>query len=642
MLYIPRIETLFNPSLGPASQGLYKQIIEETLYKIIPADFFSEGPLAAQIDRFLELLPLITSISSGDGPWNLSFYVLTKSRFNVFKFFFEMINRWLVPGEKLNVTMVYGVDFQLPEINQEIYTLCEVMIRVDSQEQLRKLLENLNTIQTEIKLGLKSSFYARKILECKGMPIDEKIIAIQEHSAALIHRLPKAFDIDLLSAMQQTLLLCCTEFKKTRTARHLAKIIAIHHLFKKALIAAIKELPSRRHMFLKTFISEQQIKNEISTILCLLIGINFIRDKEIIERTHILQAVQECIPNALPIDEAFILNRQTDSFALLYIEIQKSDLERFTQEEMLLLKDKLPRALTERIQHLVHPVFMPRNEEEVMRNIISLSNEIRSTEDLPQVIINFHEQTNSNLSFTILIVRIAPPGGQTIQEKFSNAHPQVMFIHDRIKMIGLVRKKQTKEATVCYVKIPKTPFLRLDHSLDLYKARQEIAELLYTAIGEFRDFNGGMIRKQSELLEQFTALLANGVKYSKLLLETFFFSLTPPMMQTTLEAEALTILFSMLLNAIESGFPNNNCHRIRQDLNFIFLLVKAESQQEIDDLERGLKSQCICATELAQTSVCVDDIRYHGYIYRCTEPTRQQQFLSEAHLHLSRHMVNVE
>ena len=626
-----RIHTPFNPAGGPASQMLYKQVIAETLEKIIPEEVFSDLDSQIDVEKLLQLLPLITSMTSGEGPWHLSFYMVTKSRHNIFKFFFEMIHRWLSPGERLNVAMVYAVDFELPEINIDLYTLCEVMLLVETKEQLSRLSNNLNNILTEIKLGLKSSYYARKILECKGIPIDEKIVAIHEHAAALIQRLPKTFGIELLSGMQQTLLLCCSEFKRIRTARHLAKIIAIHQLFKSMLIAAIKDFPSRRHIFLKSFISEQEIDAEISPTLCLLIGINFIRDKEVIEHTHILQAVQECIPNVQSLEESYILNRQTtEPFALLYLEIKKSDLEKFSQEEILLLKELLPRAITERIQHLVHPVFMPRNEEEIMRNIISLSNEIKSVGDLPQVIIIFDEQTATDLSFTVIIVRIAPPGGQSIQEKFQKTHPHLIYTHDRVKMIGLLRKKQTKEATIFQLKMPKEPFLRLDHSLDLYRARQDITELLYSALGEFRDFNGGMIRKQTELLEHLTESLSTGTKYSKLLLETFFFSLTPPTMQTTLEPEALKILFQMLLNAIESGFPNSNCHRIRQDQNFIFLLVKVESNQEIIDLEKGLQEQCSCVTELAHTSVSVDDIRYNGYIFRSDDPIRQQLFLQEA------------
>lgn len=636
----PRIDTRFNSKLGATTQILYQQIIQETLEKILPEFIFSSstGHSGVNREKLELLLPLITSAVSGEGPWDLSFFMLSKSRLNVFKFFFEMISRWLVPGEQLNVTMVYAVDFKMAEISDELYTLCEVMVCVEREELLNLLLKNLPAIQTEIKLGLTSSYFARKILEGKGIPLDEKIVAIQDRIATIMYRLPKVFNIDLLAAMQNTLLLCCNEFKMARTTRHLSKIIAIHHLFRKSLVEAIKRFPSKRHFYFKSFASYQQVGLDIFPVLSLLIGVNFIRDKEVIEEKHILQAVQECIPNAQLVENAFFVNRHgLEPFALFYLEINKADHERLTQEEIALLRERLPRAMIERIQHLVHPVFMPRNEEEIMRNIISLSGEIKSAADLPQVFITFDEQTNADLCFTVLMVRIMPPGGQTIEEKFRRVHPHITFIHDRIKMVGLLRKKQTKEATVFRLKIPKEPFLRLDHSLDLYTARQEITQLLFTAVGEFRDFNGGMIRQQTALLDDLKELLVGGVKYSKLLLETFFFSLTPAIMQTTLEAEALKTLFLMLLNAIESGFPNNSCFRIRQDLNFIFLLIKVEKPLEIEELNGIFASISMAPTELGQTSVKVDDMRYNGYIYRCKEPTKQQAFLQAVEASLAKH-----
>ena len=52
------------------------------------------------------------------------------------------------------------------------------------------------------------------------------------------------------------------------------------------------------------------------------------------------------------------------------------------------------------------PVFMPRNEEEIMRNIVSLSDQIKYLRDIPQVFITFDEQTTANLFFTIIMVRL--------------------------------------------------------------------------------------------------------------------------------------------------------------------------------------------------------------------------------------------
>ena len=61
---------------------------------------------------------------------------------------------------------------------------------------------------------------------------------------------------------------------------------------------------------------------------------------------------------------------------------------------------------------------MPRNEEEVMRNIITLSNQLRLSRDLPQVIINFEEQSSKQLSFTVIWLRVLKPADLPIKNHF--------------------------------------------------------------------------------------------------------------------------------------------------------------------------------------------------------------------------------
>ena len=40
----------------------------------------------------------------------------------------------------------------------------------------------------------------------------------------------------------------------------------------------------------------------------------------------------------------------------------------------------LPDQIKEHIEQLTHPIFMPRNEEEVLRNIMALSRQLRYVE----------------------------------------------------------------------------------------------------------------------------------------------------------------------------------------------------------------------------------------------------------------------
>ena len=143
----------------------------------------------------------------------------------------------------------------------------------------------------------------------------------------------------------------------------------------------------------------------------------------------------------------------------LYIEVEKNQGE-FSEQEISLLKRELPGDLKDRIEQTMHPIFMPRNDEEIMRNILALSQQVKFLRDIPQVVISFDEQTGEHLFFTVIIVRVLKLRDKPLQELFSSSEGQVQFIHERSKNVGLIRKKYIKEAQVFRLKLSKEKYLR--------------------------------------------------------------------------------------------------------------------------------------------------------------------------------------
>src|SRR5262249_28102216 len=150
------------------------------------------------------------------------------------------------------------------------------------------------------------------------------------------------------------------------------------------------------------------------------------------------------------------------------------------------LSKELPIDLKDRIEHLMHPVFMPRNEEEIVRNVLSLSSQIKYIRDIPQLTISFDEQTLTSLFFTVILVRVLKPDSRPIQDTFRRGETFLTYIHDRCRSLGFLRKKYLKEATIFRVKLAKGKFLRRDHSIDLNKARQAIFDELTRLLGDLR------------------------------------------------------------------------------------------------------------------------------------------------------------
>ncbi|MFT3832656.1 MAG: hypothetical protein QM711_04960 [Micropruina sp.] len=406
----------------------------------------------SQHDIFEELryklqshLPLVTSRHTLRFAGEMSFFFLSRYRANSFKFFFDMISSWLVPGKRSNVILIYAVDFRMPEVSDEIYTLCEVKIQVENRQELNQILLKSPIIETELRLGIESNRCARRILEIKGLSTDQKTAIIQEDIACVVHRLPKAFDFDILTEMQHVLIMCRDEFKAARECRHLSKIIAFHYLFRKYLLESVKKNPQKRHLSLKLF--RACLKSPIGSrkVLAVVVGLNFFRDKEVFEKTHLIKAIQNYIPAAQTVESSFFTNRRGyEQVCTLYLEIEKSDGKDFSPAEIQLLQQKLPSDLKDRVKHPLHPVFMPCNEEEIIRNILSLSSQIKYLRDIPQVFISFDEQTQNSLFFTIILVRVLRNEDLSIQEMFKNSNTFLTYIQDRCQTTGILRKKYKK------------------------------------------------------------------------------------------------------------------------------------------------------------------------------------------------------
>lgn len=86
--------------------------------------------------------------------------------------------------------------------------------------------------------------------------------------------------------------------------------------------------------------------------------------------------------------------------------------------------------------------------------------------------------------------------------------PTLLFasVPDRIQNVSYIRKSHPIEANVFRLHMTKLPsFLRMDFSVNLYLAREEVVKFLNRYIGEVRDYNGGMMLKQGELLPNLNA-----------------------------------------------------------------------------------------------------------------------------------------
>lgn len=611
---------------------LYSDAAKRALSRLFPAHFLeslgrSGSTQEDRVQRFEEKWPLMTWSPPQPLPFNMSFLALSRYRSNSFKFFFEMISRWLVPGKRLNVVLIYASDFQIAELGSQIYTVCEVMIHLENKDELVEIHRNLPIIESEIKLGLESAYYARRILEVRGLAADEKTAQIQEHIAHLVKKLPRVFENDVFSEMQHLLVSCRDEFKEVRSVHHLSRIISVNYVLCQLLRRSQNKAPQKRHLLLKVMNARLRTPAGAKKVLGVVVGVNFLRKKEVFEERHLLRALQNHLPGIHLVEGSSIVNRRdSEKLCTLYLEIEKSNGMEFSLQEIRDLRRDLPEDLKGRIEQPMHPVFNPRNEEEIMRNVLALANQIKFVRDIPQVYISFDEQTYSHLFFTVILVRVLRPKDPPIEDLFRDSNLE--YIHDRCRPVGLTRKKYPKEATVFRVKLDKEDFLRHDHFIDLSEARQRVVAELMRVVGEIRDYNGGMISKQNELLATLRQLVQREGHSDSLLLDNFFYSLTPVIMRSVMEPMALKTLYLMMLVAFDGAVSATEQLQlaIHEDVEFVYATILCSNAQVTERLNHAIRALDIAATSLATAHFISFDTPCIGYVYRCESSERRRAF----------------
>lgn len=608
--HFPKVVTLTKHARA-RYQNHYDKIVLEILQ-----DLLGKKLEVDSLDEVLSKeLPLMVTCPIKAPPFTLSLYLLCKKRGNAGKFFSEMMSKWLIPGKFLNSPLCLIADFTFEQIPDTIYTLVEMQFPIERQWDCEMMLRNFEILMQEIKLGVSSTYHANRVLEMRGLSGNEKIGLVQEQITHLIERFPQRFDYDIFTMMQHCFVISREEFKVIRECYHLVRVISSLYLLRKKLLLRVESSPQKRHVLLLFKRARLHLPLGAKHILAVFVGLNFLRENEIFAKKHLVRAIQTLIPDIKAIEESYLEIEEADYSAhLLYLEIEKEDKEPFTTEEIKLLRNELADHLKGRVEYLLRPIFMPRNEEEVIRNIIVLSHQLKYVKDLPQVVISFDEQTDKQLSFTVILVRVLAEGGLSVTALVKKINPLYEVLVERERKVGMIRNKYTKEAVVIRVRLPSLPFLREDDSVDLYVARREVLSEVQKAFGEVRDFNGGMISKQSEAFLALRKMLGTLAFQHKLLLENFFHSIYPIECRSTLNPRILKILFLMLL---EMNKKKGRRYAISFQNEDDFQLVL------IDFYEVGLKQKVLDAVhdlgvlsrKLIQMHLQTVDGIHLGYIY---------------------------
>ncbi len=660
-----------SPENTSRAYELYLSSLESQITHLFPDLIEKSSSLREFYELFSEKLPYIRYSITEKAPYIVAVSAICHSQHTqgVGRFVSDMFSRWLIPGKQLPIVNTNSIVFEFDEPQSPSYFVHELLLKIDCDNDLKSAKANIEKLTHEIKLNTMAVEHARTIVALKPLTIDQKKMIVKENIAGLLDRPTKDFDLSTFDQMHHAIMKILGEekvkqvreqvaslyetrsqvfernvfnelqyfislfkepFMAVREVKHLTRIAAYMYLFRKNLTNIVIAEPYKRHLSLKILTTTIQASGKHSHVLGIIIGINLLRENEIFEEKHILDAMRSCLPELEFVQEvSFVDRRGSDKVRILYLEVAKSNHDHFNIKEIKLLRSKLPFELKSSIESMINPVFMPRNEEEVMRNILTLSKQLRYVHDLPQVIITFHKQTDKMVSFTVVLVRLLKSGSVPLKTLFSTS----LMEYDNLdsKIVGQLRKKYPKEANAFEVLLPKDQFLRKDYSLDLFEARKKVYTTLTDVLGDIRDYNGGMISKQTEVFKQLTHLVKKNGLSNEFLLKNFFYSITPAYMQSLLSPKLLKNMYMMLHRALHHDY-NHAPYSFESyvDEHNLLVMVGAIHSSLKDSITKKVENSRF-AEHLVTSSMTTYDIFCVGYLLKLEAKEDSVHFLSMIH-----------
>jgi hypothetical protein len=662
------------PASSASEQDPLLSTVEHKLLTLIPQEI-KEQILNGNGAGLLAALPIIGSITVASTALWVSFLSHWEYTSGIGRYIDDVLGRWLVPGKSLSMIGGIRLSFSFATLPNHRFFFGATLFEIGSADDMEITKRNIKGIFEEIRLNVMAVYKARYISSLKSISLhqknqmvqdnlnkilditqtesdqtlfdqmqaflmklgrEEKVGQIQKTIAQMTESRPKIFDRGMFLEMTHFTVLFKDQFASKRNARHISRVIALHYLFKKMLLEAVKNLPTERHISIKVFKTSvtQDVdpkKNNsykvTQPVLGILLGLNILRESERLDKRFLLDSIESCIPNVEAVKDAYLFDRRDKKVNLFYIEVHKPDFIPFTIDEINNLKTKLTHEITKQVGSDVHPIFLPRNEEEVARNLIILSQQLKYMRDLPQVSIHYEKQTESELTFSIIMARLLLPATRGLREQILRGQSDIKFSIDEIREIGKLKRKVPKETAVLRVSLAKAPFFRPDYSIDLLRARQRIAYELGRIIGEYRDFNGGMILKQEEALLALRKHIGPISHEKEFLLEDYFYSIRPGIMQTVLPSDVIKDHFYMLQELQKS---DEQILSKRVD-RFFICFVKDSSVDFRDRMEIAIEDLKIPSYELTSCFLNpTPKMGVMGYILRCEQDDELPQVLMNA------------
>ncbi len=248
---------------------------------------------------------------------------------------------------------------------------------------------------------------------------------------------------------------------------------------------------------------------------------------------------------------------------ILYFEAQRKA-GVFTASDIEKIKYEINEII---MQNANLAVASLENYEFLIKTLRWMMNEIDKG-DLPHVFIDFNKQTLHTFYFSVLVGAIKDEISLNRKLKHSQLHVEWSTVEKR----GGV----TKEGVIVHVEIPMSSFF------SIIAARKEVSCLLHSLLGDYRDFNGGLLEK---IEENFTALKAK-IAAPVSAVQEFFNSISPQSKQATLPIKVLEVIYEELEKHKQSDRETQ--YSVRQEHDLMAITIKVFPEKSDWDVKKAL------------------------------------------------------
>jgi len=508
---------------------LIKEVVPESIFELDGVSHFI--PAETSFNRLNDALPIINISPADEAPCTLSISLLCSGQHThgVGRFLSDKISRSLVPSKELALIVTRSLNFKFLIHPYSEYFIIERVIEIESERDLKIVQENFPQVAQEIRVTILGAQHARKIVLYKELSIGEKGVMLLENFASLIkcphqgaqhtifydvhhfllkairesgdceiyaHLLPflktktQKIDSNVFSEIQDCLTIFDGAFFVSRPLHHINKILAYFYLFRKIIAYTIMTKPHKRHVSFKLQRTKIKVCDSIVPVIALLVGVNFIEEDEVLEEEDIFKVVKKELPGVeLVQDSLTTKDRSKKQVCILYLEIQNSDKSPFTPAAVKLLKKKVAEKICQCIHKDTVPTLSHYSEDEIVQNILTLSDELKNSNDPPQIIIQFRDQFQTELHFSVIVMRIQKPGLPTLTIPST---PHILVRKLERKVCGVLNECYLKEAYLIDVCVKDVETVA--------EGREKLFSSLKVHLNQLHDYNGGVPAKQYEIL----------------------------------------------------------------------------------------------------------------------------------------------